>query len=191
MNQPPNPRLRKILIVLLFAVFLFAADYLTKQAAMRSLNPFEFKRISSFLNLVLVSNSGVAFNLLDGEGPFQGLKLTGVALLALIPLFYFFRLARATDICLLAALGVILGGAAGNIHDRLAYNAVVDFLDFHYKSRHWPAFNVADAGICVGVGLVVLVSLRDIWRNRGAKEEERSGQEPRSRRKTKKSKGKG
>jgi signal peptidase II len=178
MTSLPNPRLKKILIVLLFALFLFVADYLTKQAILRNFTLYEYKKITGYLNLVLVTNKGAAFNLLAGEGARQGLKLTIVSLLAMLPLAYFYRLAKPTDTFFLASLGIIVGGAAGNIHDRLAYNAVVDFLDFHYNDSHWPAFNVADIGICVGVAGVILICLIDMWKSRGARERGPEGPAP-------------
>ncbi|MDR1394829.1 MAG: signal peptidase II [Deltaproteobacteria bacterium] len=150
---------RRLLLTLPWAVLTLGADWLTKQAVLSSFELFEVRPVTSFFNLVLVENQGAAFSLLSGEGSYQGLKMALLALLAMVPLVYFFyeaKLRRA-----LAALGLILGGGLGNIHDRLSYNAVVDFLDFHLQDRHWPAFNVADAAIVAGVGLLLWASFRE------------------------------
>jgi signal peptidase II len=88
--------------------------------------------------------------------------MTVIALIALIPLIYFFYHAKSSDKLMLTALGLTLGGALGNIHDRLRFNAVIDFVDLHWDDNHWPAFNVADMGICVGVGLLFLAILSDL-----------------------------
>ncbi|MDR1658095.1 MAG: signal peptidase II [Deltaproteobacteria bacterium] len=148
--------MRKALLVLIPAAIFLALDLATKQWALVNLSFHETRSVTSFFNLVLVNNQGAAFSLLSSNGPGQGLKMAGLALLAMIPLIYFYRLAEATDRSFLVGLGLTLGGAAGNIHDRLRYGAVVDFLDFHLGSRHWPTFNVADIAVCVGVGLLAL-----------------------------------
>jgi signal peptidase II len=112
--------------------------------------------VTGFLNLVLVANPGAAFSLLSSDGPGQGLRMTALALAALLPLLWFYRQAAASDRGLLSGLGLVLGGAAGNVHDRLRYGAVVDFIDLHLNGAHWPAFNVADAAVCLGAGLLAL-----------------------------------
>jgi signal peptidase II len=136
-----------------------ALDLGTKQLALRELELLEVRPVTSFFNLVLVENQGAAFSLLSGRGSYQGLKMALLASLALAPLLYFLLDARRPSSFF--ALGLILGGALGNIHDRLRYNAVVDFLDFHFQGHHWPAFNLADAAIVVGVGILLWVSLRE------------------------------
>jgi signal peptidase II len=143
-----------------------ALDLGTKAAARVFLDPWEVQPvINDFFNLSLVYNTGAAFSLLAGvEGPGQSLKMSALAAAALLPFLYFFVQAAPTARGRLAALGLIWGGALGNIHDRLRWGAVVDFLDFHWRGHHWPAFNFADVVICLGAGLLGL----SVWREKPA-----------------------
>ncbi|MDR2444224.1 MAG: signal peptidase II [Deltaproteobacteria bacterium] len=131
-------------------------DLVTKRLAIDNLSFYEIKSVTSFFNLILVKNQGAAFSLLSGDGPGQGIKMIGLSVLAMVPLIWFYSQAKARDRGFLVSLGLVLGGAIGNICDRIRFGAVVDFLDFHFRDRHWPAFNVADIAICVGVGLLAL-----------------------------------
>jgi len=108
-------------------------------------------------NLVLVGNRGVSFGLFNG-GQASG-TLVFAALAVVIVALLLWWLVRAAGPRQRAALGLIIGGALGNVFDRLYRGAVVDFLDFHWGAWHWYAFNVADAAICVGVALIALDSL--------------------------------
>jgi len=146
-------------------------DLGTKAAVSRFLSPGEAVAvINDFFNLVLAYNTGAAFSLLAGEGsPEQSLKMALLAVLALLPFLYFFIQAAPGDRNRLAALGLILGGALGNIHDRLRWGAVVDFLDFYWRGHHWPAFNIADTAICLGAGLLGL----SVWREKPVPPEDR------------------
>ena len=137
---------------------------LAAKAAVRSrLSPWEpLPVIDGFFDLTLVYNTGAAFSLGAGPNePGQSWKMIGLALLSLLPFLYFYAKALPGDRVRLAALGLIWGGALGNIHDRLRWGAVVDFLDFQIRGCHWPAFNVADASICLGAGLLALSLLRE------------------------------
>ena len=111
---------------------------------------------------MLTYNTGAAFSLGAGPiGPGQSWKMAGLAALSLLPFLYFFFKAAPRDRGGLAALGLVWGGALGNIHDRLRWGAVVDFLDFQVRGHHWPAFNLADTAICLGVGLLALSLFRE------------------------------
>jgi signal peptidase II len=134
-------------------------DLLTKAWALSALSPYARRSVAFFFNLVLVTNQGAAFSLLAADGPGQGLKMALLALAAMVPLAWFYRQARPSDRALLTGLGLILGGGAGNVHDRLRYGAVVDFLDLHLGEAHWPAFNLADVSVCLGAGLLALTVL--------------------------------
>jgi signal peptidase II len=117
--------------------------------------------VPGFFNLTFVTNTGAAFGLLAGEQTLvRQLFFVGVALGALLFLFYSYRHLRGQGALFAHAIGLIAGGAVGNLVDRLRLGAVVDFLDFYVGARHWPAFNVADTAISVGVGLFLLASLR-------------------------------
>jgi signal peptidase II len=154
-----HPFKSKLAMVFFPTVICLALDLLTKALAKTNVDLMTIKPVTSFFNFVLAYNSGAAFSLLSGDGPGQGMKMVALSSLALIPLIWFYRLASPNDKGLLVSLGMVLGGALGNIHDRLRYQAVVDFLDFHWGTRHWPAFNVADITICVGLGLMILYTV--------------------------------
>jgi signal peptidase II len=127
--------------------------------------------IPGLLNLTHIRNTGVAFGLLPAHGELTGtLMLAGMGLVALGVVGYYFRRTPDNDLFLLTALSLILGGAVGNLIDRLAAGAVTDFVDVYVGVHHWPAFNVADSAISVGIVFLVLDSLRTISRERTAQE---------------------
>lgn len=147
---------------LIWVVLTLTLDLSTKALAQAYINPWTpIEVIPGFFNLVLAYNSGGAFSLFSGDGETQGLKMAALAAVALLPFIYFYVKARPGDRGLLTSLGLVWGGALGNIHDRLRWNAVVDFLDFYRGDYHWPAFNVADIAICLGAGLLALSILRE------------------------------
>ncbi|MBL6942384.1 MAG: signal peptidase II, partial [Rhodospirillales bacterium] len=108
-------------------------------------------------NLVMGWNRGVSFGMFDGDSPLNKWLLIGLALIVVMVLLVWLK--RAEDRLVGYALGLIIGGALGNVIDRIHYGAVADFLDFYIGAYHWPAFNVADAGITVGAVVLVLDSL--------------------------------
>jgi signal peptidase II len=146
----------KLALTLLPAAAAAGLDLATKAWAVGRLSPYESLPVTGFLDLVLVANTGAAFSLLAADAPGQGQRMALLALLALLPLAWFYGRAAAGDRARLVGLGLVLGGAAGNVHDRLRYGAVVDFVDLHLRGAHWPAFNVADVSVCVGAGLLAL-----------------------------------
>ena len=109
-----------------------------------------------FVNLVMVWNEGVSFGFLGG-GTAPPWLLAGVAALVSAGLIYW--LARVNERFVAGGIGLIVGGAAGNIVDRLWHGAVADFFDFHAMGYHWPAFNIADTAITVGVAVLIIDSL--------------------------------
>jgi signal peptidase II len=140
------------------AVVALGLDQLTKWAALDMLDlaarPIV---VTPFLNRVMVWNRGVSFGMLDGVGALAPWLLPGLAVVVVIALLFWLR--RSEHALMAIGLGLVIGGALGNVIDRLRYGAVVDFLDFHLAGYHWPAFNVADAGICVGAGLILVDGL--------------------------------
>ena len=113
--------------------------------------------VTGFFNLTLVYNTGVSFGLLGGPAPWKPWVLSGVALVIVIVLLAWLRKQGGT--LLLLAGGLVAGGAIGNVIDRLRLSKVVDFLDLHVAGWHWPAFNVADSAIFIGVVLLVFDGL--------------------------------
>ena len=113
--------------------------------------------VTSFFNLALTYNRGISFGLLNGGAGLNALGFSLVAAAVVAVLIYW--LSRAASPLLAVGIGLIIGGAVGNVIDRLRLGAVVDFLDFHYRGLHWPAFNLADSAICVGVGVMLFEGL--------------------------------
>ena len=147
--------------IILLAALIAALDQASKFAVERSIAPHDVIPLTGFFNLVNVRNRGAAFGFLnDPNMQWQFWFFCAATLLAVVVVFYIARSASEKDKTLFFSLGCILGGAVGNLTDRIRYRAVVDFLDFHYAGWHWPAFNVADVAICIGAGLAALL----IWR---------------------------
>jgi len=118
---------------------------------------FGDKVLSPFLKLVVVWNQGISFGMMDNHSP--GMALVFIALSLAISLGMMIWLALSTEKTTAAALSLIIGGALGNVVDRVRFDAVADFLDFHFERHHWPAFNVADSCIVIGAGVLMLRSL--------------------------------
>jgi signal peptidase II len=140
-------------------------DQLTKIAIERAFDYGDVRPVTGFFNLVLTYNKGAAFSFLASASGWQKHFLTVIGIGA--SLFILYLLARHGSQKLFSlALAMILGGAIGNVIDRLAYGHVVDFLDFHVGGWHWPAFNMADSAI---VGGAILLVVDELLRVRRAK----------------------
>jgi len=142
---------------LAIAGLVIVVDQVSKIIVLSALGPFQGVSVTPFFNLVVVLNTGISFGLFASEGELARYLLVALALIVSIILMRW--LASSTNRFVCAALGMIIGGAFGNVIDRLVHKAVVDFLDFHLYGWHWPAFNVADSAITIGVALFVLASL--------------------------------
>ena len=135
------------------------ADQLTKWAVLAHFAPGERRELTGFFNLVLVFNKGAAFSFLADAAGWQTPILVAFALVAaLIVSVLLVRSPGRRLFC--AGLALILGGAVGNVIDRLRFGYVVDFLDLHAGAWHWPAFNIADSAITVGAALLILDGFR-------------------------------
>lgn len=142
---------------LTIAGLVIVVDQVSKIVVLSALGPFQGVSVAPFLNLVVVLNTGISFGLFASEDALARYILVALALIVTTILMRW--LANSTNQSVCAALGMIIGGALGNVIDRLVHKAVVDFLDFHIYGWHWPAFNVADSAITIGVALFVLASL--------------------------------
>jgi signal peptidase II len=132
-------------------------DYISKIAVLGSFSPGESRVVTSFFNLVLVFNKGAAFSFLAAAQGWQTLLFAVIAVAASVLVsFLIVRHRQRSFLC--SGLALILGGALGNLYDRLVYGQVVDFLDFHAAGWHWPAFNVADSAISVGAAILIVES---------------------------------
>ena len=144
---------------LALAAAVIALDQLSKFAITRALSYGERVEVTPFFNLLLVHNRGAAFSFLASASGWQRELFIGIAVVASVWIIYLLRKYPAqTLFCF--ALSLILGGAIGNVIDRILIDAVVDFLDFHAFGWHWPAFNVADSAITCGALLLVWESFR-------------------------------
>jgi signal peptidase II len=148
--------------VVLIAVAIALADQLTKWLVLRWVHPeYPVVVVDGFFRLVNWGNTGAAWGMFQNSN----VLLAVISVLTVIALYLFrhsFQIHLAGS---QIALGLIAGGIAGNVVDRLWHGYVVDFLDFYFDGHHWPAFNIADSGICCGVVLYILVSL---WAERRA-----------------------
>lgn len=143
------------------AILIAVADQLTKFwllgfFAARPSGP-PVVALAPFFNLVLTGNRGMSFGLFNNDAAANTAIFTVLAALIMLGLVIWLR--RAETLTLRLGIGLILGGALGNVIDRLWRGAVVDFLDFHLGDWHWFAFNLADAAICVGVATLLLDGL--------------------------------
>lgn len=142
------------------SVVVIVLDQLTKQLATASLKYHEVVAVMPSFNLTLVHNSGAAFSFLAQGGGWQRWFFTAIALLVSIAILFWLKRLGRDKLGEALALALVLGGALGNLWDRVAYGYVIDFLDFYYGSAHWPAFNVADIAISLGAALLIIDALR-------------------------------
>lgn len=153
--------MKKISYILVTVVALGTViiDQLTKLAILNSFQPGEIRTIiDGLFNLTLTFNRGAAFGLWSGlSGGWREVVLGLTILLALGVVGFLLTRPYYRRSLAQSALALILGGAIGNVIDRFRLGAVVDFLDFYIGTSHWPAFNVADSAICIGVGLLILL----------------------------------
>jgi signal peptidase II len=156
MNHTQNlPLLRSLAI----ATVVLLLDQLSKWSALSNLKLGIPEEVLPFMNWLLLFNPGAAFSFLAQSSGWQRWFFTILGLAASLYILWLLR-KNQSDKILSFALSFILGGALGNVLDRVMYGAVVDFIDLHYGNWHWPAFNIADSAICIGAALIVLGELR-------------------------------
>ena len=144
------------------AFIVILLDQISKITITRTFTHGEEKPITSFFNLVLAYNPGAAFSFLSDQGGWQKYFFAGIAIAAVVFIIYLLR-KHAGQRMFCWALALIMGGALGNLIDRVAYGHVIDFLDFHWRGiGHFPAFNVADSAICIGAFLFIADELRRV-----------------------------
>jgi signal peptidase II len=134
-------------------------DQASKLAIDASMQLYQSIELISFFNLTYVRNTGAAFSFLSEAGGWQRWFFAILASIISIVLTVWLAKLKKHEILMAASLSLILGGAIGNLIDRVLYGYVIDFLDIYYQSWHWPAFNVADSAITVGVILMLLESV--------------------------------
>ena len=143
-------------LLILFSIVILVIDQVAKMVAVNFILPNQSIRVFTFLNLVNVRNTGAAFGLFQNLGNTIFIGISLVAILIILSLII-----RSKEDSI--ALSLILGGALGNLADRLRLGYVVDFIDLHLGRYHWPAFNLADSALSLGM---VLLLFRLFWRTR-------------------------
>jgi signal peptidase II len=140
------------------AIATFVLDQAIKFAAIHYLMraPIE---VTPFFNLALAFNTGAAFSFLSNAGGWQNVFFAAIAAVVSVIILVVIRRLGANDKQVAVALWLILGGALGNLFDRLYHGHVVDFVDVYYRAWHWPTFNIADSAIFIGAVLLILDSL--------------------------------
>jgi len=155
--QPASP-IQRLLPWLALALLVVFLDQLSKVVVERVFEFGDVQPLTDFFNLVLTYNKGAAFSFLANAGGWQDLFLTAVGIVASAFIVYLL-MRHAHQRLFSVALALILGGAIGNVIDRIVYGHVIDFLDFHWRGWHWPAFNVADSAIVCGATLLIIEEL--------------------------------
>jgi len=162
---------RKYWVLSVFCIGILLLDRWTKYLVVQKLVLYQrVEVIRGFFSLAHVRNTGGAFGIFGGEkGGVGSMLFVIVSLIAIGAILYLFVKIREGEKTLALSFSLILSGAVGNLIDRLHYGEVVDFLDFHLAGYHWPAFNVADSAICIGIGLMALeLLIRDKKRLRSS-----------------------
>jgi signal peptidase II len=137
------------------AAVVLIADQFTKVLMVSTYQLGEGFSVTSFFNIVRVHNEGAAFSFLATAGGWQRWFFTGLGLVATVVMVWMLKKHPGQKLFGFA-IACILGGAIGNVIDRVLYGYVVDFLDFHYAGIHFPAFNIADSGITLGAACLIL-----------------------------------
>lgn len=142
-----------------WSAVVFVLDQLTKHAVTANFQYLETRYVFSWFNLVLAHNTGAAFSFLAGASGWQREFFIGVTLLISGVLLWMLRSNQGNRLLSLA-LALVLGGAAGNLYDRILHGYVIDFVQWHAAGYYWPAFNIADSAICLGAALLIFDSIK-------------------------------
>ena len=161
-HEPSNPssdQYRGLVRWLLAALMLIVLDQITKIGFDHLLRYGQRINILPFFDFTLLYNKGAAFSFLADQAGWQRWFFTALGTAAAIFMIWYLR-RHQNDTLLSLAISFILGGAVGNVIDRLVYGAVVDFIDLYYGQWHWPAFNLADSAIVLGAALIIWGEIR-------------------------------
>ncbi len=154
--MPKFPKLKWLWL----AALLLGLDQASKLAVDKSFALYESVAVMPFFNLTYVHNTGAAFSFLSEAGGWQRWFFAALAIIMSTIMTLWLTRLKAHETLLAVSLSLILGGAMGNLIDRLAYGYVIDFLDVYYQTWHWPAFNIADSAITIGVALMLVESFK-------------------------------
>lgn len=157
-------------------VVVVVLDQWTKHAVIDSMNLYQSIQVLPFFNITYVHNYGAAFSFLHDAGGWQRWFFTAIAVAVSVLILWWLKKTPAGQRLVPVAFSLILGGAIGNVYDRLVHGYVIDFLDFYVGGWHWPAFNIADSAIFIGAGLLIL----DMIVNKEQPADRHSGDNPTS-----------
>ncbi len=152
-----------LLVWLGIAMLVVVLDQITKTLILGAFQYGDSRHVTDFFNIVRVHNTGAAFSFLAGASGWQRWFFVGLGVVASVFILWMLR-TQGHQKLFACALSLILGGAIGNVVDRLLHGYVVDFLDFHWSGSHFPAFNVADSAISVGAALLIFDEIRRVRR---------------------------
>ena len=138
------------------SLLVIVLDQLSKLWVVSEFELYQSIELMPYLNLTYVHNKGAAFSFLSSAGGWQRWFFSIISMVAVFVLLLWLKRLKPTEKLLAVSMSLILGGAIGNLYDRLAYGYVIDFLDAYYQQWHWPVFNIADSAIVLGVGLMLL-----------------------------------
>ena len=141
------------------AVLVLIVDHITKYLIQKYFVLYSIIPITEFFNFTLAYNKGAAFSFLDQFSGWQTWLLGGISVIVSVGILFWLTRISSKQQWLGIALALVLGGALGNLSDRLLYGHVIDFLDFHLGHWHWPTFNIADSAICVGAFMLFIDGL--------------------------------
>ena len=144
-------------MIYIIPIVIILLDQLTKILVLNNIAEHSVVAVMPYFNLLLTFNKGVSFSLLTSDSGYAPYLLSAFAVGISICLLYWLK--KEKDKLSRVGLALILGGAIGNVIDRIRFGGVVDFLDFYIGDYHWPAFNVADSAICIGVALILIRSV--------------------------------
>ncbi|HFE39226.1 MAG TPA: lipoprotein signal peptidase [Gammaproteobacteria bacterium] len=145
----------------ILSLVIVILDQLSKALASANLIMFDPVPIMPLFNLTLMHNEGAAFSFLHDAGGWQRWFFTGLASVVSIVIIIWIKKLSAQEKGMAISLSLILGGALGNLIDRMRFGYVVDFIDVYYGTAHWPAFNIADSSIFVGAVIMIIFSFRE------------------------------
>ncbi|GAB4542334.1 MAG: signal peptidase II [Thermodesulfovibrionia bacterium] len=148
--------LKRLTLSIIITTIIIIFDYLTKRLVLAYIDPFEVIPILPFLRLVHVQNKGAAFGLFSNISNTTFIILSLIATVLVVS--YLFHVKKRLEVL---SLSFILGGAIGNLIDRLTIGRVIDFIDLFVGRWHWPAFNVADSALTIGLMLFIISNVRD------------------------------
>lgn len=162
MSSSPKKPVNTNVYWLWLSLLIIVADQLSKGAIRQQFGLYEIEEITSWFNLTRLHNTGAAFSFLANAGGWQQWFFVVLGVAVSLGVMIWLRLVPKNNQMLAIGLCLVIGGALGNVIDRVVLGYVVDFIDFHLGQYHWPAFNIADIAIVSGAGLLILDSFREL-----------------------------